>query len=69
MRAASAPVSMLAAASPPSAVSALIAEALHHGFEQPALHRVVVDDEHGFGHHRTPNSAVVPIWCNVGVLA
>ena len=27
-----------------------VAEAGHHGFQQPALHRIVVDDENGFGH-------------------
>jgi hypothetical protein len=28
----------------------LIAETAGHGFEQPALHRVIVDDENSFGH-------------------
>ncbi len=28
----------------------LVAEALDHGLEQAALDRIVVDDEHGFGH-------------------
>ena len=28
----------------------LVAEALDHVFEQPALDRVVVDDKHGCGH-------------------
>ena len=27
-----------------------VAETLHHGFEQAALDRIVIDDEHGFGH-------------------
>jgi len=43
-----------------------VAEALHHGFQQAALHRIVVDDEHAFG-HETPHA--VPIWCNVAGLA
>ena len=44
----------------------LIAEALHHGFEQAALNRIVVDDEHGFGHGPHAPHATVPIWRTVG---
>ena len=46
----------------------LIAEAADHGLEQAALDRIVVDDEHGFGHGASA-SAAVPIWCNVHGLA
>jgi hypothetical protein len=29
----------------------VVAETARHAFDQPALHRVVVDDENGLGHH------------------
>ncbi len=38
------------AAAPPSTDLGLVAEATHRGFEQAALHGVVVDDEDGGGH-------------------
>ena len=44
-----------------------VAEALHHRFQQPALHRVVVDDEHAFGHLRPPDIGGVPIWRNLAL--
>ena len=47
----------------------LIAEALDHGFEQPALDGIVVDDEHVYGHWTSQRTAAVPIWCNVAVPA
>ncbi len=47
----------------------LISEAPDHGLEQAALDRIVVDDEHGFGHGTSQRSAAVPIWCNVAGLA
>ncbi len=63
------PPSIAKAASPPSAVSGLVAEALDHGLEQAALDRVVVDNKHGYGHWTSRRSAAVPIWCNVAVPA
>ena len=47
----------------------LVAEAGDHGFEQAALHRVVVDNEHGLGHLNLATLGAVPIWCNVAGLA
>src|SRR5208283_5489951 len=47
----------------------LVAEALDHGLEQPALDRVVVDNKHGYRHWTSRRSATVPIWCNVAVPA
>ena len=51
----------------------LIAETLHHGFDQTALYRIVIDDQHHFRHeslhHRRPRESArlksVPIWCSV----
>jgi hypothetical protein len=39
---------------PPVCGHDLVAEARRHGFEQAALHRVVIDDQDGFGHATLP---------------
>ena len=57
-----------------------IAEALHHGLEQPALNRIVIDDENAGGHDnrllavgsgRAGDEAacVVPNWCSLAAHA
>ena len=59
IRAASAPVSSCDRRIAAFDHDRLVAEPAHHVLEQPALHRVIVDDEDALAHGALPN-AIVP---------
>ena len=66
MRASSWCVSRAIAASPPSAITAFIAEPAHHVFQKPPLHRVIIDDQNTLNHTQPRTDTTrVPIWGSV----